>query len=54
MWDVETGQRMNQLSNVFGESELTSMAVDASERRLFTGARNGNVKVRVESANEKF
>ncbi|XP_065844948.1 cilia- and flagella-associated protein 337-like isoform X2 [Oscarella lobularis] len=45
MWDVETGQRMNQLSNVFGESELTSMAVDASERRLFTGARNGNVKV---------
>ncbi|XP_064423730.1 WD repeat-containing protein 49-like [Latimeria chalumnae] len=45
VWDVETGTKCLQLTNVHGTEEITCMAFDSSLRRLITGARNGTIKV---------
>jgi WD40 repeat protein len=45
LWEIDTGQRVLQLSNVHGETELTAVAVDATGQRIFTGSRNGNIKI---------
>nr|XP_015211450.1 PREDICTED: WD repeat-containing protein on Y chromosome-like isoform X2 [Lepisosteus oculatus] len=45
VWDVETGTKCLQLSNVHGQEEITCMALDTTQRRLITGARNGAIKV---------
>ncbi|XP_029102819.1 WD repeat-containing protein on Y chromosome [Scleropages formosus] len=45
LWDVETGAKCLQLSNVHGKEEITCMTFDLSYRRLITGARNGTIKV---------
>ncbi|MBN3313526.1 WDR49 protein, partial [Atractosteus spatula] len=45
VWDVETGTKCLQLSNVHGQEEITCMALDSTQRRLITGARNGTIKV---------
>ncbi|XP_034427163.1 WD repeat-containing protein on Y chromosome isoform X2 [Hippoglossus hippoglossus] len=45
LWDVETGRRRLQILNAHGEDELLCMTLDSTHRRLFTGARNGTIKV---------
>ncbi|XP_039991300.1 WD repeat-containing protein on Y chromosome isoform X2 [Xiphias gladius] len=45
LWDVETGRRRLQILNAHGEEELLCLALDSSNRRLITGARNGTIKV---------
>ncbi|KAM3922899.1 cilia- and flagella-associated protein 337-like [Leptodactylus fuscus] len=45
VWDVETGNKSLLLKNVHGEEEITCMALDMSQRKLLTGARNGTIKM---------
>ena len=45
LWDIETGNKSVVFSNAHGDEEITCMAFDSTFRRLFTGARNGSVKV---------
>ncbi|XP_062507876.1 WD repeat-containing protein on Y chromosome-like [Corticium candelabrum] len=44
VWDINTGQRVLQLSNVH-DTDLTTMALDSKNRRLFTGSRSGHIKI---------
>ena len=44
VWDVETGQKVMQFSQVHGDAEITAMAFDPTERRLVTAGRDGTVK----------
>ena len=48
VWDINTGAKMLKLSNTHGKQEITCMSIDTGGKRLLTGARNGNVKVRRE------
>ncbi|XP_052783274.1 WD repeat-containing protein on Y chromosome-like isoform X3 [Mya arenaria] len=45
LWDIETGNKSVVFSNAHGEEEITCMTFDTSYRRLFSGARNGTIKV---------
>ena len=47
VWDINTGGRMLKLSNTHGVQEITCLSIDTGGKRLLTGARNGNVKVRM-------
>ena len=46
VWDINTGGKMLKLSNTHGTQEITCVSIDTGGKRLLTGARNGNVKVR--------
>ena len=45
LWDIETGNKSVVFSNAHGEEEITCMTFDMTYRRLFSGARNGTIKV---------
>ncbi|XP_019371875.1 PREDICTED: WD repeat-containing protein on Y chromosome-like isoform X1 [Gavialis gangeticus] len=45
VWDVETGTKHLFISNAHGNEEITCMALDSSQNRLITAARNGTIKV---------
>ena len=45
IWDLETGAKSMLFTNAHGGEEITCMTFDPSWRRLFTGARNGTIKV---------
>ncbi|XP_076809582.1 cilia- and flagella-associated protein 337-like isoform X1 [Clavelina lepadiformis] len=45
VWEVETGSRSLTFSNAHGQEEITHLSFDESCRRLFTGARDGTIKV---------
>lgn len=45
VWMVDTGQKVKQFTNTHGHAEVTALAQDQSETRLFTGASDGSVKV---------
>ena len=45
LWDIETGNKSVVFSNAHGEEEITCMTFDTTYRRLFSGARNGTIKV---------
>ncbi|XP_022090760.1 WD repeat-containing protein 49-like isoform X1 [Acanthaster planci] len=45
MWLLDTGQKVKQFINCHGNSEITTLALDHSETRLFTGSTDGTVKV---------
>ncbi|KAI8904018.1 WD40-repeat-containing domain protein [Gorgonomyces haynaldii] len=44
IWDIDSGQRTFTFDQTHGASEITAMAFDSSQRRLFTGARDGTIK----------
>uniref|UniRef100_A0A8C8RKJ3 Uncharacterized protein n=1 Tax=Pelusios castaneus TaxID=367368 RepID=A0A8C8RKJ3_9SAUR len=44
VWDVETGTKHLLISNAHGNEEITCMALDNSQHRLITAARNGTIK----------
>lgn len=45
VWDVDTGEKIIQFSNVQGGGEITAMCFDPSGRRLITGGRNGKLNI---------
>ena len=48
MWLLETGQKVKQFLNCHGNAEITTLGLDHSETRLFTGSSDGTVKVKIE------
>ncbi|XP_039612883.1 WD repeat-containing protein 49-like [Polypterus senegalus] len=44
-WMIDTGQKIKQFTKCHGNAEITTMALDASETRLFTAGTDGTVKV---------
>ena len=49
MWMVDSGQKVKQFNQVHGNSEVTCLAQDQSQTRLYTGSTDGTVKVRQRS-----
>ncbi|XP_078058415.1 cilia- and flagella-associated protein 337-like isoform X2 [Mustelus asterias] len=45
VWMIETGQKIKQFTGCHGKSEITTMALDASETRFFTASVDGTVKI---------
>ena len=45
MWMIDTGQKVKQFNGSHGSAEVTCLAQDATETRLFTGSTDGTVKV---------
>ncbi|ESO89700.1 hypothetical protein LOTGIDRAFT_124680, partial [Lottia gigantea] len=45
MWMIDTGQKVKQFNKVHGNSEVTCLAQDPSETRIYTGSTDGSVKV---------
>uniref|UniRef100_UPI00398F8847 cilia- and flagella-associated protein 337-like n=1 Tax=Pristiophorus japonicus TaxID=55135 RepID=UPI00398F8847 len=45
VWMIETGQKIKQFSGCHGNSEITTMALNATETRLFTASIDGTVKI---------
>ena len=46
VWDVESGSHVLRLLESHEKNELTAMSLDVSGRRLITGSRAGDIKVR--------
>uniref|UniRef100_A0A6J0UL29 Cilia- and flagella-associated protein 337 n=1 Tax=Pogona vitticeps TaxID=103695 RepID=A0A6J0UL29_9SAUR len=44
-WLIETGQKIKEFSRCHGNAEISTMALDGTETRLFTGGMDGTVKV---------
>ncbi|XP_077204614.1 cilia- and flagella-associated protein 337 [Paroedura picta] len=44
-WLVDTGQKTKEFTHCHGNAEISTMALDGSETRLFTGSTNGTVKI---------
>ena len=45
MWMIDTGQKVKQFINTHGNAEVTALAQDQTETRLYTGSTDGTVKV---------
>ncbi|XP_042195191.1 WD repeat-containing protein 49 [Callorhinchus milii] len=45
VWMIETGQKVKQFTECHGDAEITTMALNETETRLFTGSTDGTVKV---------
>ena len=45
VWMIDTGQKVKQFTNTHGNAEVTALAQDPSETRLYTGSTDGTVKV---------
>nr|XP_006816071.1 PREDICTED: WD repeat-containing protein 49-like [Saccoglossus kowalevskii] len=45
VWMLDTGQKLKQLLKCHGTSEITALALDQNETRLFTGSTDGTIKV---------
>jgi len=45
IWDIETGARSLMMTGAHDKEEITSISFDSKMRRLFTGARDGSIKV---------
>ena len=43
---IDTGQKVKQFNNTHANSEVTCLAQDPTETKLFTGSTDGTVKVR--------
>lgn len=46
-WDLLSGRKAQQLAQAHNYEEISCMAMDASEKRLMTGARNGSIHVSI-------
>ncbi|XP_033884119.3 WD repeat-containing protein 49-like isoform X2 [Acipenser ruthenus] len=44
-WMIDTGQKIKQFTKCHGTAEITTMALDATETKLFTGGTDGTVKI---------
>ncbi|XP_036393500.1 WD repeat-containing protein 49-like [Megalops cyprinoides] len=44
-WLMDTGQKVKQFTQCHGNAEISTMALDASQTRLFTAGTDGSVKV---------
>ena len=45
-WLIDTGQKVKQFHRCHGDAEISTMALDATQTRLFTAGMDGVVKVR--------
>ena len=45
MWMIDSGQKVKTFNHVHGNAEVTSLAQDPSETRIFTGGSDGTIKV---------
>ncbi|XP_078265948.1 cilia- and flagella-associated protein 337-like [Rhinoraja longicauda] len=45
VWMIETGQKIKQFTGCHGHSEITTMALNGTETRLFTASVDGTVKI---------
>lgn len=46
IWLMDTGQKVKHFPCCHGNAEITTMALDATQTRLFTAGTDGAVKVR--------
>lgn len=46
-WNINTGKKILSIKNAHENEEITFCCADKSQRRLFTAARNGTIKVRI-------
>ncbi|KAM6160761.1 cilia- and flagella-associated protein 337 [Erethizon dorsatum] len=44
-WMIDTGQKIKQFTGCHGNTEISTMALDANETRLLTGSTDGTVKI---------
>ncbi|XP_063162885.1 WD repeat-containing protein 49 [Candoia aspera] len=44
-WLIDTGQKIKEFTGCHGNAEISAMALDGTETRLFTGSTDGTVKV---------
>lgn len=44
-WLIDTGQKTKEFTHCHGNAEISTMALDGSETRLFTGSTDGTVKI---------
>jgi WD40 repeat protein len=45
LWDLETGKAISEFSSAHGDSAITCMTFDETDRRLITGGRDGTSKI---------
>ena len=45
VWDLETGAKSMLFEHAHADHEITCMTFDVNHRKLYTGARDGSVKV---------
>ena len=45
MWMIDTGQKVKQWTKAHGDSELTNLAQDLMETRIYSGSSDGTIKV---------
>ncbi|XP_064645218.1 WD repeat-containing protein 49-like isoform X2 [Lineus longissimus] len=45
VWMLDTGQKVKQFGGTHGNAEVTTLAQDSTETRLFTGSVDGTVKI---------
>ena len=53
VWMIDTGQKVKQFNNTHANSEVTCLAQDPTETKLFTGSTDGTVKVRGQGQNQQ-
>lgn len=54
VWDIETGYKSLTFSNAHAQEEITCLSFDLTNKRLFTGARDGSIKVSCENREKSF
>ena len=45
MWMIDTGQKVKTFTKIHGDAEVTCLAQDMNETRVYTGSTDGTVKV---------
>ena len=45
MWDIETGHQLFEFNQAHGDTAVTAMTFDSTERRLITGGRDGRLRI---------
>ena len=45
VWMVDPGQKVKTFTKIHGDAEVTSVAQDTNETRLYTGSTDGTVKI---------
>nr|XP_018668447.1 WD repeat-containing protein 49-like [Ciona intestinalis] len=45
VWMIDNGQKVKQFTNCHGQAEITTLELDHSRTRLFTGSTDGTIKV---------
>lgn len=54
VWMIDTGQKVKQFNNTHANAEVTCLAQDPTETKLFTGSTDGTVKVRVQGSKSNY